>query len=223
MVPSPATGFRAGIPNTLTLNFDGGADDIPTFSLADLRACIDKGDADFFRRNFDGKVVLIGTRLDVEDRVITSKRFATGLEDIDGPRCIQPVAAPSATFRRDTIGGVYIHATAINNLINRDALREFGRFSRGLISVASAALSAIAVLTLPLSAAVLAYLALAAALDGRCNRRIRPYGVGAVDRTSCCRNSRACGNNRIPLPGRRQGQAVFAQKLRIVSRACRHR
>ncbi len=24
--------------NTTTLNFDGGADDIPTFSLADLRA-----------------------------------------------------------------------------------------------------------------------------------------------------------------------------------------
>ena len=160
------SGYRipATIPNTLTLNFDGGADDIPTFSLADLRACNNKGDANFFRRYFAGKAVLIGTRLDVEDRVITSKRFATGLEDIDGPRCIQPVAAPSATFRRDTIGGVYIHATAINNLINRDALREFGRFSRGLISVASAALSAIAVLTLPLSAAVLAYLALAAAL-----------------------------------------------------------
>ena len=27
------------VPNTMTLNFEGGADDIPTFSFADLRAC----------------------------------------------------------------------------------------------------------------------------------------------------------------------------------------
>jgi adenylate cyclase len=62
----------ANIPNTLTLNFEGGSDDIPTFSFADLHACIEKGDTDFFRRQFGGKVVLIGTRLDVEDRHITS-------------------------------------------------------------------------------------------------------------------------------------------------------
>ena len=30
-------------PNTITLNFEGGADDIPTYSLADLRACADEG------------------------------------------------------------------------------------------------------------------------------------------------------------------------------------
>ena len=55
-------------PNTLALNFDGGADPIPTYSLADLRACIEKGDSDFFRRNFADKVVLIAAVLDVEDR-----------------------------------------------------------------------------------------------------------------------------------------------------------
>src|SRR5262249_2689267 len=73
-----ATAGRVG--DTITLNFAGGSDDIPTFSLADLRACAERGDKDFFRRHFDGKVVLIGTVLDVEDRKITSKRFATAPE-----------------------------------------------------------------------------------------------------------------------------------------------
>ena len=67
-------------PNIVTLNFEGGADDIPTYSLADLNACVAKDDKDFFKRQFGGKVVLLGTVLDVEDRKITSKRFATAPE-----------------------------------------------------------------------------------------------------------------------------------------------
>jgi class 3 adenylate cyclase len=158
-------GYRipAVVPNTLTLNFDGGANPIPTFSLADLRACNEKGDADFFRHYFDGKVVLIGTRLDVEDRQITSKRFATAPENTGGPRCALPAPPASARFARESIPGVYIHATAVNNLIDRDALTELGRLSRGLISAALAATAAAAVLALPLLGAVIVFLAMAAA------------------------------------------------------------
>jgi adenylate cyclase/guanylate cyclase len=54
-------------PDMLILNFQGGADDVPTYSLADLAACAAKDDKDFFKRNFGGKIVLIGTLLDVED------------------------------------------------------------------------------------------------------------------------------------------------------------
>src|SRR5690348_7143538 len=52
--PAMISGTRipSRIPNTMALNFDGGADPIPTFSLADLRACVDKGDTQFFRRYF---------------------------------------------------------------------------------------------------------------------------------------------------------------------------
>jgi class 3 adenylate cyclase len=158
-------GYRipSAIPNTQTLNFDGGANDIPTFSLADLRACIEKGDADFFRRYFDGKVVLIGTRLDVEDRQITSKRFATDPEGANGPRCVLPAPAAAGTFARDSIAGVYIHATAVDNLIDRDALIELGRWSSALISIAFSAVAAFTVLLLPLLGAVIACLAIAAA------------------------------------------------------------
>ena len=75
------------VPNTMTLNFEGGADDIPTFSFADLRDCAVKNDKEYFRRWFDGKVVIFGTVLDIEDRRMTSKRFATGIEGARTPRC----------------------------------------------------------------------------------------------------------------------------------------
>src|SRR5262249_12459738 len=116
-----------GVPNTMTLNFEGGAEDIPTYSLTDLRACIEKGDADFFRRNFSGKVVLIGTVLDSEDRKLSSKRFATAPEGARAARCATPEKLdPSGRFRRDSIAGVYLQATAVNNLIDRNVVMELG-------------------------------------------------------------------------------------------------
>ena len=121
------------MPNTLTLNFEGGADDIPTFSFADLRNCAVKDDKDYFRRWFDGKVVIFGTVLDIEDRRMTSKRFATGIEGARTPRCAAGSTPVSAAFRTSTIAGVYIHATAVNNLISRNAVVEPGPLSRFLI------------------------------------------------------------------------------------------
>ena len=93
--------LRAPWPRPITLNFAGGADDIPTFSLADLRACVGKDDKDFFRHHFDGKVVLIGTVLDVEDRKITSKRFATAAEGARAERCALTTPAVGQTFTRE--------------------------------------------------------------------------------------------------------------------------
>jgi len=159
------SGYRipADIPNTMTLNFEGGSADIPTYSLADLRACIEKGDTEFFHRQFDGRVVLIGTRLDVEDRHITSKRFSTAPEIPYGPRCALPLPAGGETFARDSIAGVYVHATAVNNLIRHDALSELSRPGRGAVATAIAAVVAVAALLLPVSGAVLTYIAVCAA------------------------------------------------------------
>ena len=94
-----------GKPGTLTLNFEGGADDIPTYSLADLRACAEKGDSEFFKREFGGKIVIIGTVLNLEDRKLTSKRYATGLEGARAPRCTLPRPSAEGQFRRATIAG----------------------------------------------------------------------------------------------------------------------
>ena len=159
------SGYRipARVRNTMALNFDTGPDPIPTYSLADLRACVEKGDNDFFRRNFADKVVLIATVLDVEDRQVTSKRFATSPENPTGLRCALPASPPTTVFARDSTPGVYTHATAVNNLMRGDALVELGAIGRDAIVFAFAAIVAAATLTLPLFAAVPAYLAAAVA------------------------------------------------------------
>jgi len=154
-------GYRipSRVPNTLTLNFAGGSRDIPTYSLADLRACLEKGDQEFFRRNFNGKVVLIGVALELEDRKITSKRFATEPERIAGERCALP-PQPGLDFTRQSIVGTYVHATAVNNLLRRDALLETTRLQAGLLAAALAAMAAAGALLLAPGFAVLAFVLL---------------------------------------------------------------
>jgi len=159
VVPQP-------VPNTLTLNFDGGADEIPTFSLADLRACAEKEDKDFFRRHFAGRVVLVGTVLDVEDRKITSKRFATGIEGTRGERCALPVPPAGDRFVRDAISGVYLHATAVNNLIRREATTELGRVAAAVIGIVFALAVAAAALVLAPVAAALVFAGMTLAWTG---------------------------------------------------------
>lgn len=162
-------GYRipTAVANTMTLYYEGGADGIPTYSLADLRACIEKGDTGFFRRHFGGKVVLVGTLLDAEDRKLTSKRFATTAEGARAPRCALPPAPAAATrFARDSIAGVYVHATAVNNLLRRDVVHELGPAATILAAVVFAALTTSAALLLAPIAATLAYLAFAAVWIG---------------------------------------------------------
>ncbi len=139
-------GYRipGGRANALTVNFEGGAS-IPTYSLADIHACVAAGEHDFLARHFAGKVVLLGVVLDVEDRKITSKRFITAPEgDAVGARCAlpPPAALYKTAFTRDSIPGVYIHAAAINNLLRGEALRVPARVWNSLIAVAFALLVA---------------------------------------------------------------------------------
>jgi serine phosphatase RsbU (regulator of sigma subunit) len=160
--PLPAGLARAGaVPGAVTLNFAGGADDIPTYSFADLHACLANNDTEFFRKNFAGKVVLIGTLLDVEDRKITTKRFATAPEGAYAPRCALPRPTGQA-FARDSIAGVYVQATAVDNLVRGNPLVEFGRTATGLVAFGLAALAAAAALSLGPAGAVLAFVGLAA-------------------------------------------------------------
>jgi adenylate cyclase len=149
------------VPNTLTLNFEGGSADIPTYSLADLRACLEQGNKEFFRRNFNGKVVIFGAVLEAEDRKVTSKRFATAPERLTGERCVMP-PSPTAGFASRSIAGPYIHATAVNNLTRHDALSEIGLIQSGIIAAAFAAAPALAALAFPPIGAVVSFLVLAA-------------------------------------------------------------
>ena len=157
----------SAVPNTLTLNFQGGADDVQTFSLADLRACLESNNTDFFRREFSGKTVLLGTLLDFEDRKLTSKRFTTGLDGSRAPRCALPPAQPVAgQFKRSSIAGVYVHATAVRNLIAQDAVVEPGRLPTAFIAIAFAALAALAARMLAPGAAAAFYLGMVVVWTG---------------------------------------------------------
>ena len=133
-----------GSANELTVNFDGGAS-IPTYSLADIHACIEAGKGDYLSSHFAGRAVLLGVVLDVEDRKITSKRFMTAPDgDAMAARCVIPTPDTlfSAEHARDSIPGVYIHAAAINNLLRGDALNVPARIWSSLIAVAIALLVA---------------------------------------------------------------------------------
>jgi adenylate cyclase/guanylate cyclase len=130
------------IANTMTLNFEGGADDIPTFAFADLRFCATGDNKEYFRRWFDGKVVIFGSVVDADDRRLTSKRFATGREGERVSRCTTETRPVTTSFRRSSIAGVYIHATAVNNLIRQNAAVELGRLPIFLIAALVAAFAA---------------------------------------------------------------------------------
>ncbi len=149
---NPALATSTG---TLLLNFSTRPGAIPSYSLADLLACAEAGDAAYFARHFAGKAVLFATVLDVEDRRLTSLRHATVPEgSASPPRCkLEPLPLHRADLARDSIPGAYIHATAINNLLHGNALREvpvLALFGAALILAGGMLLAAFA---LPLSAA----------------------------------------------------------------------
>lgn len=121
----------------LTLNFSNKLQDIPTYSFADLYRCAQEGKSSYFKENFRDKVVLFGVVLDVEDRKITSNRFITGPEEQNTARCSLPKL--EGVFRkdivRDAIPGVYIHATAVNNLLNGNALQAISPLNGWVVSI----------------------------------------------------------------------------------------
>ena len=113
--------------NTMLLNFETGGRPFPVYSLADLHACAEAGESTFFETHFGEKVIIFGGVLDVEDRKLTSKRFVTGSEVARSKiRCRLPVMEDLYDERviRNSIPGAFVLATAVNNLLRRDALGE---------------------------------------------------------------------------------------------------
>jgi class 3 adenylate cyclase len=156
-------GSRSG---AMAINFDGGPGPIPTYSLADLYACAQNGESDFFRRHFAGKVVVLGVVLDVEDRKLTSMRYITSPEGQGlSERCAHPVISELFIdgLRRDTIPSVYVHAQAVNNLLRGEELSELPRWAVGLIVLVLVALAATATMGLSFASAAAAVAAILAA------------------------------------------------------------
>ena len=150
------------VPNAMTLNFDGGSGDIPTYSLADLLACADKGDKEFFRRNFAGKIVLFGSKLDLEDLKLTSKRFASTRQAPATESCVLSASTASQPAH-GLISGVFVQATAVNNLMRGEAITELGDGPRWLVALAGAAIEFAAALNLTPVGVALSFLLLCGA------------------------------------------------------------
>lgn len=134
----------------ILVGFNTGPGDIPSYALADLQACAAAGNTEYFRQHFAGRVVLVGTVLDVEDRRLTSKRLVTAPDGANPPpSCIlpRPSAAP---YARDSIPGVYIHAAAINNLLDGGELREWSSSAVFIVAAMAALAGGLAVFYLPL-------------------------------------------------------------------------
>ena len=140
------------------INFDGGAGWIPNYSLADLHACAVRGSKDFFRKHFSGKAVFLGAVLDVEDRKLTSRRFISTPDGAGGPdRCVHsPMKGLYRTdVVRDSIPGVYVHATGVNMLLRNELISELGKTGRIATALILSSLTAIAAFVFaPFSAAV---------------------------------------------------------------------
>tara|TARA_Y100001934_G_scaffold17804_1_gene21043 strand:- start:141 stop:1652 length:1512 start_codon:yes stop_codon:yes gene_type:complete len=149
------------VPDQFLLNFPDG--DAPTYSLADLYDCAVAGRDDFFRTHFAGKTVLLGAVLDVEDRLLSAKRFVNRPEVTSfAPRCLHPVMDGLYTtkFARDTLSGVYIHATAIANLVDRNPLKRAGKTTYWLVAFIAAAFATLVAMRLKpaVGAAVLCFI-----------------------------------------------------------------
>lgn len=144
--------------NTMLLDFGTRDTAIPTYSLADIYACATTGGEGFLKEHFAGKVVLLGTALDTEDRKLTSKRLITKSEaGLTPTRCTtKPMdGIYRANLVRDTIPGVFIHATAVNNILNGAALRELNRDQLAAIGALFAFIIALLVMTFrPLRAGI---------------------------------------------------------------------
>jgi adenylate cyclase len=151
-------GRRIGAADgSLLLRFRPGTDEAPTLSMADVHACAEAGRIDRLREAVAGRIVLIGTVLDVEDRKLTSKRLATGPEGtVRSPSCAEPTGSRATPAVRETVSGVYVHAAAIANLVAGTAPRPASRSERaGLVAGLALAGAGIGVAAAPLAGALL--------------------------------------------------------------------
>jgi adenylate cyclase len=145
--------------DAVTLNFVG-VPAIPTYSLGDLDACLERGEKDFFARHFAGKVVVFGADFASGDQLSTSRRFLPGKTIMVSSRCARAQTSTSETDKR-TIDGVYVQAVSVENRLRSNALTRLSETVGGAVTLAGAALGAFAALMMPPGGAVTSVLGLA--------------------------------------------------------------
>ena len=135
----------------ILVDFAYGPGHIPVYSLADLLACAKTGKNAFFDAHFSGRSVIFADVLDVEDRWFTSASLMSAggtrtLPPASQPRCMPSAAGavPISLSGRWKIPGVFVHATALQNLAAGTAIAPLPRLpaaiGTGLIAFAAALL-----------------------------------------------------------------------------------
>ncbi|HVJ43856.1 MAG TPA: adenylate/guanylate cyclase domain-containing protein [Dongiaceae bacterium] len=111
--------------SSLLINFRPVQQDPPIYSLADLYACARQGKTDFFTRHFANRIVILGAVLDVEDRRLTSKRFATNPMGRNYPAwcALQPTPGLFNDHASAFMPGSYVLAAIVDNLRQHNWLR----------------------------------------------------------------------------------------------------
>jgi adenylate cyclase len=120
------------MPLRLLLAPRAALETIPTYRAIDVLLCL-AGDPAALRQIFAGKVVLIGTNLPEEDRKRTPDRFMP-------PAVARPGAAGACTLDRlgasdpgsATSPGVFVHAAAVEAVINGDLVRPLPWLARAV-------------------------------------------------------------------------------------------
>jgi adenylate cyclase len=99
--------------------------DIPTASLAEIYRCGAGQPSDVLRRFFEGRVVIIGTALDIEDRHLTARRFSgdSGMLSVQALCGGGPGRVGGAGPSRYTHTGAFIHAVAVASLVGPSPLK----------------------------------------------------------------------------------------------------
>ena len=145
-----------GRTRELALNFDSRVGAIPTYSFVDLYKCAKAGKIEYFERAFSGKVVLFGLVLDIEDRKLSSNRLINRPDFHGAPLpCVGPPSNMKKAISRSTVPGVYLHATAVNNLLDAAALKLPDQLSRIATSLLLAIIGSLLILILaPVNAAI---------------------------------------------------------------------
>jgi adenylate cyclase len=107
---------------------------VPTYRLIDVLRCLDRQPA-ALGETFAGKIVLIGTNLPEEDRRHTPDRFmppAAGTSSRDGPCGFHLLG--SSTPGSGTAPGVFVHAAAVQAVLNGNIVRALPTAGRAAVA-----------------------------------------------------------------------------------------
>ncbi len=124
-VPSFAAELSArggvAVSHEILIDYITPADNFPTYRFSDLYACLQQGDAAVFE-SFRGKVVVIGTALDIEDRHVGANRLQRDkTSKILDVACGRGVVQTATAIYRASMPGVFVEARAVYTFLKTTA------------------------------------------------------------------------------------------------------